>query len=1027
MRPFSSAASPTWHNPQHRRQQQEQQQQQEWHQEELSTWARRSLLRRNMKKCTELQEQRHRQQQQQRAAAAAAAAAAGAPARSDLEPVAASSCASAEAAAAAAAASRVEALRQQHARLKKRRAAPLPRSHWDFVGKSDTEPVSCVAAVASTAVGAAASSYADAAVAAAAAQASRDSIFEEDAGEPLDADAPVQTPAAPAGGPARFITKARKSKKKAVWELPEGREKRAEDFEASPSHTLFLQSAAASARAGGLLSGEKQQGDVQVKPQEIEEQQEGENQQQQQQREVFAWPEDFSAPGSSGCRKRQNKGSEGSQQWQQQRLTDMWANKAAADMAFSAPPLARKKVEPARLMKHAIGAGCASQEQSRLQQEQARSVTAGLASEPQQAQQQACILGTPASSAALDAGAASKEVIRSRLPPPQTSSSSSSSSSSSRDELMDSGARLVHQLKQQALQYAAAGVDPQLLHLWQGVQSYYPGIERLRRQQELAAAASATLEQLLEEGRCTSENVAALIRAKGQHESLANAVRVYEGAAAAGLQPDSEWFVSLLLAAAKERNAEASRLLFLKMRAQLLQPTAKVYAALVQAHAAAGDTSAAAALIAKMEDEGLPADCVVYTVLIDSLVKRGAHEEALRLFRDIRTWKGIQPDAVLFTVLIKMHAKLQEAEKALNLYDDMRACGVLPTDVTYTELIHACSRRRDFFSTAFDFFNQMIAEDMPITNQVYEHLVQACATVGSVSSARGLVQDMTRRGVRVSLRCYNSLILLFATASRLPNTTDQERANNVRYAWHLLQCMRQHKIEPQVQTLNAVIQVYRRAGFAQYAVDMLKHFQDFNLAPNTQTYAILLRMFAKDLKDPGRFFALWDFLRKENSSDSSGSVSFPSLLRLALNTAMDSQSASRTIEVLRDMYSHKVYPTPQLAARLAAVGREVVEIHELVNNLLRLQQHEVYERSRKEQMILQTQLDQHDLEVSRHGKPNIRSNETEEQKIRKEIFKKKDQQKKQWLPLGDYIQSKQKGGEAYARRHDRPTPNLIEP
>ncbi|OEH77421.1 PPR repeat-containing protein [Cyclospora cayetanensis] len=753
--------------------------------------------------------------------------------------------------------------------------------------------------------------------------ASRDSIFEEDAGEPLDADAPVQTPAAPAGGPARFITKARKSKKKAVWELPEG--------------------------------------------------------------------QDFSAPGSSGCRKRQNKGSEGSQQWQQQRLTDMWANKAAADMAFSAPPLARKKVEPARLMKHAIGAGCASQEQSRLQQEQARSVTAGLASEPQQAQQQACILGTPASSAALDAGAASKE------------------------------------LKQQALQYAAAGVDPQLLHLWQGVQSYYPGIERLRRQQELAAAASATLEQLLEEGRCTSENVAALIRAKGQHESLANAVRVYEGAAAAGLQPDSEWFVSLLLAAAKERNAEASRLLFLKMRAQLLQPTAKVYAALVQAHAAAGDTSAAAALIAKMEDEGLPADCVVYTVLIDSLVKRGAHEEALRLFRDIRTWKGIQPDAVLFTVLIKMHAKLQEAEKALNLYDDMRACGVLPTDVTYTELIHACSRRRDFFSTAFDFFNQMIAEDMPITNQVYEHLVQACATVGSVSSARGLVQDMTRRGVRVSLRCYNSLILLFATASRLPNTTDQERANNVRYAWHLLQCMRQHKIEPQVQTLNAVIQVYRRAGFAQYAVDMLKHFQDFNLAPNTQTYAILLRMFAKDLKDPGRFFALWDFLRKENSSDSSGSVSFPSLLRLALNTAMDSQSASRTIEVLRDMYSHKVYPTPQLAARLAAVGREVVEIHELVNNLLRLQQHEVYERSRKEQMILQTQLDQHDLEVSRHGKPNIRSNETEEQKIRKEIFKKKDQQKKQWLPLGDYIQSKQKGGEAYARRHDRPTPNLIEP
>ena len=113
--------------------------------------------------------------------------------------------------------------------------------------------------------------------------------------------------------------------------------------------------------------------------------------------------------------------------------------------------------------------------------------------------------------------------------------------------------------------------------------------------------------------------------------------------------------------------------------------------------------------------------------------------------------------------------------------------------------------------------------------------------MGSIASARGLVQDMTRRGLSLSLNGYNSLIHLFAAASCLPNMSEQEKSNNVRYAWHVVQCMRQHKFEPQTRTLNAVIQVYRHAGFPQYAVDMLKHFKDFNVAPNTETYAILLR------------------------------------------------------------------------------------------------------------------------------------------------------------------------------------------
>lgn len=185
-------------------------------------------------------------------------------------------------------------------------------------------------------------------------------------------------------------------------------------------------------------------------------------------------------------------------------------------------------------------------------------------------------------------------------------------------------------------------------------------------------------------------------------------------------------------------------------------------------------------------------------------------------------------------------------------------------------------------------------------------------------------------------------------------------------------------------------------------------------------------MFALDLKDPGRFFALWDFLKSEERQCVVTKTA--GMLQLALNTAIESQSATRTIGVLREMFEAKVYPSPQAAGRLAAVAREVPEVHELMRNLVALQQHEVYRHSRREQQLLQTRLDEHELRVYRQGKPNIRSNETEEQRARRMHFEKKDKaDKHKWLPLGEFIQSKQKGGEVYAQRHDRPTPSLVEP
>ncbi|KFH04764.1 pentatricopeptide repeat domain-containing protein [Toxoplasma gondii VAND] len=627
-----------------------------------------------------------------------------------------------------------------------------------------------------------------------------------------------------------------------------------------------------------------------------------------------------------------------------------------------------------------------------------------------------CVSSLPSSTAVPESG----------LIPMSPSSSGRADSDRFADGLLDSGASLVRQLKRRALQYEATGVDPSLLDTWASSVGYFPGLERHQREQEMRQLAPLSFQSLLESGRGSTKNFNSLIKAKVFFSDTAAALDVLEKMARHGFPPDEESFVHLIGGAARRGDSACARMLFLKMRATLSSPpSARVYAALIQAHVAAQDLPSAFALLRKMEDEHIPADCVVYTVLIDGLVRAKKIRKAWRTFWTMRTWKGLEPDEVLFTVMIKACAVRGEAERAINLLDDMRASGLHPTDVTYAELMHACCDRKDFASKCFHFYHQMLAEDMPITLPVYAFLLRACAAQGNVKRAKDVVRQMVRENVSFSSYMYTLVIRVFASAMRLPRVSDAERIANLRYAWHLVQDMRAKGVEIETKTLNALLEVYIAGGFSQYAVEMLKQYHVLGCEPDIYTYKALLTMFARDLKDVGRFFALWDFMRRHTSLSPP-----PALLHLALSTAMDSQSASRTVKVLQEMYALKVFPTPHLTDRLARVGREITAIHEMIGLFVKLQKQDVFDKNRKEQQLLQTQIDEHELKVFAERGVPLKGDATPEQEVRKEFFDKQDKLKKAkfggnrrpWLPLGEFLQSKQKGGEAYAKRHDRPRP-----
>lgn len=575
---------------------------------------------------------------------------------------------------------------------------------------------------------------------------------------------------------------------------------------------------------------------------------------------------------------------------------------------------------------------------------------------------------------------------------------------------------LIAALRRKATEYAQTGVDPELLQSLSEALQHHPGTERAARLREMQSC-EKDFEALVMEGKASVANINELIRAQALQGRMADAMQTHDAMKLHGYAPDAETFVSLLAGAAHQRNADLARKLFLKMREQLISATPKVYATLIQAHVRAGDTASGYALLRKMEDESIQPDVVVHTVLINGLVNEGRIERAWEEFHAAMTWKLIQPDEVLFTVMIKACAIMQEAERALNLLDDLRTCGLYPTDITYGEIIHAVSTTSDHARKAFDFYRQMQAEDLPVSAFVIEHLLQACRHLGDAKRAKALVEEMGEQHVVLSPVMYNHLVGLFATAMRRPHVSDVEKLQNLRHAWGVVSAAREAYSDKLDWTslLNEIVGVYVAGGFSDFAMDMLPQYAVFGAEPDAETWEHLLRMLGE--RDIGRFFTLWNSVPKPLPEE---------LYQVALDVALRSRSSQQTCAILEEMYTVPVFPSPQLTERLARAGRHIIQIHHQIGKFIALNRDVKVASAKRETALLQTHMDERDTQRAAEGL-TVRS-PTPEQEFRDRYFDKLKKQgvfRRPWLPFGEYLVSKQKGGEAYARRHDKPRPNLL--
>ncbi|BAM40562.1 pentatricopeptide repeat containing protein [Theileria orientalis strain Shintoku] len=540
------------------------------------------------------------------------------------------------------------------------------------------------------------------------------------------------------------------------------------------------------------------------------------------------------------------------------------------------------------------------------------------------------------------------------------------------------------------------------------------------RYSHLRVYRNESVDSIVNRGIGVSEGINSLIKERALRGLSKECLEILSEMKKRGIEVSTETYNNCILSCAKTRNAKLARYLFLCLRSDLITPDLKTYTLMIKTHINCGDTSSAFSIYRKMEKEGTRADLVVFSSLIDCLVESKQVSGAWRLFNYMRTWRLIEPDEVLFTIMIKSCSVSRDAEKALSLYQEMLSLNLYPTIHTYTELIRCLSKRKEYFHECFQFYNKIKSQEYTIDAEIMSHLLEwlfsggggntisntasitmiSCCTVGNVRRARELLLEASRIGVEPTLEMYNTYIKTLARQMKLNKMSENEKINHIQKTWEIAKAILSKymagsgsstsigvsDVDPSgsdygdisstiststtnsanatssankevTRLLNSVILVYESGCYHDYALEVLKCFPRFNAHPDYMTYFILLRMVGPGMKDVGRFFALWDEAKSHITPQKT-------LLYMALDMAILSRSAKKTLEILNDMYNAKVFPTPSLMKRLYESGKRITQIHMMINNLVTLQRKLTYHEKLNENKMLQTYIDENELNKS---------------------------------------------------------------
>jgi pentatricopeptide repeat protein len=271
-------------------------------------------------------------------------------------------------------------------------------------------------------------------------------------------------------------------------------------------------------------------------------------------------------------------------------------------------------------------------------------------------------------------------------------------------------------------------------------------------------------QQLLDMGAAPSANTFGIYitTLEGTFDEATEAVKVFQRAIAEGVAPTVFLYNAVIGKLGKARRIDDCLRYFGEMQNLGMRPSSVTYGTLVNALCRTSEESFAVEMFDEMEaaPNYRPRPAPYNSLIQYFLNTKRDRSKVLQYYERMKTRK-IAPTSHTYKLLIEAHASLEpiNLEAAEAILEEMKSAGVAPEAVHYGTLIHARGCVMHDMSGARAVFDSVVKDgSIRLTDNLYQNLLEAMVANHEVSKTPEIIDDMARRGVRMTPYIANTLI-----------------------------------------------------------------------------------------------------------------------------------------------------------------------------------------------------------------------------------------------------------------------------
>lgn len=245
-------------------------------------------------------------------------------------------------------------------------------------------------------------------------------------------------------------------------------------------------------------------------------------------------------------------------------------------------------------------------------------------------------------------------------------------------------------------------------------------------------------------------------------DEASEAVKIFQQAQAAGVEPSSFLYNALIGKLGKARRIDDCMYYFAEMRNRDIRPTSVTYGTVVNALCRVSDERFAEELFEEME--GMPnykPRPAPYNSLMQFFLATKRDRSKVLAYYQRMVSKNIQPTSHTFKLLIDAHATLEppDMQSAEAVLGEIRRRGQNPEPVHYAALIHAKGCSLHDVEGARKIFDDVLSNRVVRPHAcLYQALYEAMVANHQVGQSEEVLEHMSRHGVAMTPYIANTLI-----------------------------------------------------------------------------------------------------------------------------------------------------------------------------------------------------------------------------------------------------------------------------